>query len=404
VPDARVKRRSGQFGIGFKHAVGWLWGKTTVRTMQAGLSGTVYVNWEEWARSNDWDALPNPITRPYAGPSGLAIRCDRIDRAAPSPDQLGALTREAAFLFNPALRRDVQIICAVRRGAKIQWNPVAAPERTDVVERGLTVQGKGLTINVGIVPSAYPNPRPGLHYYRAHRLIKAMSTLGCGRVNPARIFGWVELDRAWRVSIHKDDIVDPAVDAMALAIEEAIREVLDKAGTIAEVIAVHNLETELSARLTGALGAGGGTRSPSEPRAEDDSEDDAIPPRIKPKRRAPPSPSEALRERIKRGGIRVLFGEFEPAKGIGFVEANPLTIHLNKAHAQVARVLQQKQHHLQLGGAHQLAVSLLAYYVAEDERGKQLVLPKMGEAIGASRAEAYSLALGNFLGILHDDL
>src|SRR5262249_37324447 len=47
VPHAGVKRRSGEYGVGFKHAMGWMWGILNIRSCRDGLEGDVEMDWDD---------------------------------------------------------------------------------------------------------------------------------------------------------------------------------------------------------------------------------------------------------------------------------------------------------------------------------------------------------------------
>lgn len=395
VPHARKRGKlSGQFGVGFKDATGWLWGKTTVTSYHRGLMGRVEVNWERWAKSQSWE-LDDPSIQQSQRHSGLTVRCSQIERSAPTEKQMGSLVRDLSFMFYPAISDGVKIVSTLN-GSKSQWGTYPIPERTDVILRDISVKGKKISIDVGIVPSEIPNPKSGLNYYRAHRLIKAGSVLGCGQANVSRIFGMIRLDRDWRISPDKSEIVDPHIDDMSEAIENVIRPLLDKAGKMAEVIAIKNIETELSMLLTSSITARpnntGDDVAPEKDKEYSEDEEKKSPSRREKKRPRVPS-SRDLTSSIRRGGVRVMIVDDPESEkpGIGWVESQPLVVKLNKANDQVKRVLALKKYHDVLGGAHQLAVSLLAFYMAtkvgEDEKG---YMPD----------EVFSLRLGEYLGLL----
>jgi hypothetical protein len=238
-----------------------------------------------------------------------------------------------------------------------------------------------------------------LHYYRAHRLIKAGSTLGCGRVNPSRIFGWVELAHEWYLSPLKDEITDPAVDQLEQQVEATIRPVLDKAGTLAESLHLQALESELSARLTDRLQTLARTEKAQRgPRQHQSGTVSPTHSGRRHQRAAHTQPGESLLDKAKRGGVKVVFVEMPLASGIGTVDTQPLCVKMNTAHPQVQRVLQRR--HDVIGGGFQLAVALLAFRAAVDKQIQQEQFPFMRNL--DDEHNAFAVALGEFMSGLDD--
>lgn len=402
-PHPGQRHRSGQYGVGFKHATGWMWGDMEVTSCDGHVTGKLSMRWEEWARSGDEWELPDPIFSDTPGaPSGVRIHCRHMLRRSPDKETRENLVRELSFLFNPALRRGVRIECQYRNQPAVTFAPFAAPERTDVIEGRLEVGGKPVTVNVGLVPSHIPNPRNGLHYYRAHRLVKAGSQLGCGPTNPARVFGWVELDRAWLLSIHKNEITDPLREELGQAIEAFCRPVLDKAGREAEQLALRDIEDELSALLTERMRAKrqspGETKTPRKP-----SPGTQRPGGGRHRNAAQTQKGAGLIDQAKYGGVRVFLVDLDTeSQGVGLIETGSgIVIKINQRHPQVAWLIAHRSQML-FDGIHYLAVSLLAHHEAsaptKNKHGQmqwaflrhQTVAPDM----------MFSVALGEFLATL----
>jgi Histidine kinase-, DNA gyrase B-, and HSP90-like ATPase len=401
-PNGRRRRTSGEYGLGFKWAIGWHWGRTRVVSAHGGRVAHVIVDLEDWAESDRWD-LPDPeIGVGDAGSHGLMVECQGI-RETPTREDYQKLIADLEFKFAPALRSGKRIESTWREQRKI-WTATAPPDRTDVIEQDLEVAGKRVHLNVGIVKEGVPNLKSGLHYYRVHRLVMPGSSFGCGTTNTARLFGWIELDKAWRLTPLKDGLTDPATPALQAAIEACLAPVLAKAGKQADVLAVQGLETELSLLLTERLSA-----------LERDEREKRQPPMNQTGRREPTGtggrrnrasqrqPGETLLRQVKHGGIRVHIKEMDHP-GVGKVERDPLVIHINKCHPNVARTIRLRPNEA-LGGAYRIAVELLAFEAAMDDqadRQGQLKMEFIRKLTGPS-ADRFSVALGYFMSILQDE-
>lgn len=394
----RRKKILGRYGIGLKEACGRLWGQTEIASVRDGIRAQMAVRWDEWAKSNIW-TLPDPmVSQAPPQAKGTEIICTRIDKSTPRSDEFDRLMKELAFVFSPAIRRGIQITYAMR-GRRKSAERFETPERTDVLVGDIDVDGKRAHVSIGIVPEGIRNDRSGLHYCYGHRVILAGSNLGCGPFNTSRIFGWVELDDSWRLAKHKNEITDVAREALASAIERFCTPVLIKAGQIADVVALQELDLAATEALRADLDlfARQGAR---DDKAIRDSSVESKPGSVDPKstgRRhndaANRQPGASLLPKGIRNQLRIQHGDLPDEAGLGFFDKEARVIKINTAHP-IVRHLISEQRISGFGGTHQIAITLLVQRAAIDETVRGL-LPFMRSI--NDEMNRFSVALGQIM-------
>lgn len=386
------RRQSGQFGIGFKHATAWLWGRVDIETWRDGRHYTHSMNYEDWAKSGSWH-LDDPIEyEMYANDQhrGLFVICSNIQRDAPKLDSLGDLINELSFDFYPALQRGIEIEI-IHTSRIYSWKVFTPPIRTDVIKTTLAINGKTAFIDVGIVPESVVNIQSGLHYFRAHRLVKRGSSLGCNGVNPSRIFGLIELDRKWGITPHKDDLDDRDVDELASKVEEAIRPILEKAGKMADILSIREIENNLSDRFNEAISG----PSTKEKRNSNGGQEGTVTPKHSGRKRRKfknTQPGNAVEDKARSGGVRIVLDESSEDGAIGRVEHTPLTIHVWRNHEAIIKQLKNNDYEL----CYSIAMALYSNaYALADPNG---VFPSMRHLVSDNHPEKlFAIALGRLL-------
>jgi hypothetical protein len=195
----------GCYGVGLKEAACWLWGELYIETRHKDIVRRAKVNWERLASSDNWECPDDTQHTATAGePMGTRLSFASIRRTTPDHKRI---IDDLSYTFSPALRAGKQIVIAFPRKADEPCQAWQSPPRENVVQDEFTVNGKAVRIDVGIVKSGHPNPRPGFSFCYRHRVI-LNSALGSKGRSVSRICGFVDLGTGWALSKNKTDIVN----------------------------------------------------------------------------------------------------------------------------------------------------------------------------------------------------
>jgi len=245
--------RLGRYGIGKAVAI-WVGGdKSTmsVSSTHGGVTRSITVDWAHMA-ANNWQ-IESPTER-EAGDSdiGTSIYIRPIVRKFPTGKQWDDLVSEIGYLYSKAIKRGgVQIAFKSPRtkGKEIpvlRWE--LPPFEDGIVDTQVSVGGKTARVYCGIVREGHPNPRSGLTYSHAFRVIISATQCGCGDHNVSRICGFVDLDNSWPLTKNKNGISAGAEELYA-EVERTCHNVLVRADSAGRNLTVRALAEKASERL-----------------------------------------------------------------------------------------------------------------------------------------------------------
>lgn len=236
--------RLGRYGVGLKDAACWLWGEMRIETVFRGLTTYARVNWDNLSKQSNWE-IDDPHT--YK-PTEELPRGTRLHfKHTKNRPGLDALSTELGYTFWPALSSGRQIILSGPRGTRIACVAWTQPPLSDIIEDSFQIDGKSVTLRVGIVPPDDSNPYCGFNFAYGHRNI-CNSSLGCSPLSPDRICGVVRLGEGWRLSTNKTAICDDQ-ESLAAALFARCKPILEKAQTQAETLFNHELEMSVTQSL-----------------------------------------------------------------------------------------------------------------------------------------------------------
>lgn len=249
----------GTYGVGAKDA--WLWcgGIIDIDSVHAGKRSTLHVDYRD-VQANGWKC-DDPVIAESTASSYMKIRLGLRDgKRVPTPDAFDRL----AFLFTPALRRGLQI---VNSGGQIKkaLEPASLPHLQESVNAEFDIDGKSVTINIGIVPEGEKMRHGPFWLQYGHRIIDSVSlgaSSGSVSYSTLRVGGVIELGKGWRLTKNKDDLSE-LNNRLGDAIFCRIESLLKKGETLSESIESQALRTELETALNQAVASAADRRKES---------------------------------------------------------------------------------------------------------------------------------------------
>lgn len=237
-------RGLGMYGVGLKDA--WLSSgdRIDIVTVHAGKKTTISVDIRDI--SDTWQG-PDPVVEDSSEKPGTVIVLHlRAGRNIPSDD----VFRKLALIFSPAIVQGLQIVRIVSGKSK----PLAAvplPEFSESVQDTFDVNGKPVSLHVGILkPESRMAEGPFCFAYR-HRIIEA-SSLGAKSMSCMAMGGMITLGDGWEFTKNKDGIAENC-DALEDAIYSRIRHLLIKANKMAMDVQSDQIRTELESMVNSAV-------------------------------------------------------------------------------------------------------------------------------------------------------
>lgn len=242
-------RGLGMYGVGLKDA--WLSSGDRVEI------STVYGKQKTTLDVDIHNIKLCPVTGKWQGPDPVQVETDekpgtlitlhlRPGRNIPSED----VFRKLSFVFSPAIVQGLQIVRIVNGKSK----PLAAvplPEFSESVQDTFEVNGKSVSINIGILkPESRMAEGPFCFAYR-HRIIEANS-LGSKSMSCMAMGGMVVLGDGWEFTKNKDSISENC-DALEDAIYDRIKHMLIKANKMAMDVQSDQIRTELELLMNTAV-------------------------------------------------------------------------------------------------------------------------------------------------------
>lgn len=239
----------GRYGVGFKEAAGWLWGRTKVTSFHDRKSRQLIIDWEREARRGKAHDTVAPVTFLKGDRSvyHTKVECDGTDRKMPNPDVLTRIIRQLEHTYRPALEGGLSIQLRRAEDAPIVLQAAPWPLATaDVqhVDETIMIEGRLCTLHAYL--AADDVMFPGIHFALQGR---AMGR--CLPVESNRLYGWVHLGPEWEVGKNKTEITDPLKGVLVKAIEEVCAPLLAAARKQHLAAVIQDLVLDLNPYLDG---------------------------------------------------------------------------------------------------------------------------------------------------------
>lgn len=371
----RHDRHSGQglgrYGIGAKDA--WLSTGPVIEidSVHCGVRRHLRVDVRELAKS-DWDVADPSETLCDILP-GTDVRITlKAGTAAPSWQ---SLTERLGWTFAPALLKGRQIVFRDTK-TPTPLAPVIQPPLLNAVSSSFDIDGKHVDINIGTLPPGVKMKfNPFWIQYR-HRVIKD-SFIGLNGRCIGKVAGTITLGEGWRLAKNKDELIDDS-NALADAIYERIKHILDECEATTEQLVTDAIKTELEGLLNAALlsakrekrdaGESTGTRFPADTGKR----------RTKSAQTTDNPGSVLESERAKRRGFSMAFVEEEETH-FGRFDALGKLVVLNLCHPVIAAARRIDDRHGMLSAA----CVVLANHDATTDGGQKLLGCSVGDFQGA---------------------
>lgn len=315
----------GRYGAGGKHAMIWMWGQTTVKTMHNGIAKSIGpIDWDKIA--NHGHSLPSEqIISDHD--SGTIIRCQNISRR--SPDYAKLLT-DLGRLYTPGIEQGRKIVLQAKpRGAQVAL-PTRWPETVKEQEALLDIYGRSVHVKMGIVRDGHTNPYcNGFSFEHRCRVIRE-STLGANGYSVGRIAARITIGREWVLSTHKDELNDTDIkEALGVAIHSKFADLMREASEQAMTFEEQAFLNELTGMLHDSIGA-----NRRESRGEGTTHGTAEPADTKRKRRTAKESTEqvgsVLGRPLKRNGFTIeKYHAGKDSNTVGTFDADGCRIRIN---------------------------------------------------------------------------
>jgi hypothetical protein len=237
----------GMYGVGAKGAAMRLSDRMQIDTIYHGKASSLSVDWAQLEKSGSW-RIAAPSVRDATGePSGTVIVLDPIlsDRSTPRE----ATWKQLGLTFMPALNSGLQIV-AVVRAQRIAIQPAAIPLMSECVEDRFDVNGRQVTIRIGIRQEGAAATFEKFALCYGHRCL-CLTDIGTGTYNASRMTGRIDLGEGWRPNTYKDGL--NGLDVLADPIFERIKPLLEKADKMARVVHCDQILSQVETMINSNL-------------------------------------------------------------------------------------------------------------------------------------------------------
>jgi hypothetical protein len=193
---------------------------------------------------NNWE-YDDPAITPTAEKPYTILRFRlRKDKKYPSKSEFESL----AWVFTPAISSGRSITtCKADRNSVL--TPSILPPMTDCVRDTFDVDGRKISIEIGIVKKGHSMSRGPLWLIFGHRVIDK-TNLGCGNYSTMGIGGSITLDEVWKPFLTKNkDGMTADLDNVGAAILQRIEPLLKHAQSISEDVESAKMRHELEGML-----------------------------------------------------------------------------------------------------------------------------------------------------------
>ena len=222
--------QTGEFGVGLKDFVIWLWGTFSVRTINSGSVYTTRVHLPTWVSDPDPDFYFTAKERraPVGAEPGTRIVLEAFDRKRPSETQWTELMQRLAFLYTPSLQSGIAI---QSKWFDQGWQSLA-PYRPDYVGETIYANeafgaGKHATLRA-VLLSPGVHAHSGIQITRGPRINEVDSPLGIGKYSRSGVYVDVQLQpkSEWALSTNKEELDDPVREELGEWIYSVIHPLL----------------------------------------------------------------------------------------------------------------------------------------------------------------------------------
>lgn len=239
----------GTYGVGAKDA--WLWcgGIIDIDSAHAGQRSLLRVDYRD-VQKNGWKC-EDPKTSSHVGLPYTKLKLALRDgKHQPNNEAFDRL----AFIFTPALQRGLQIVRS-SGGVGKPLVPAVLPQLQETVADTFEVEGKTVSINIGILPEGQKMRHGPFWLQYGHRIIDSTSlgaSNGTTAYSTLRVGGVIVLGKGWRLTKNKDDLSE-LNERLNDAIFVRIEALLKKGETLAESIESQSLRNELETTINASV-------------------------------------------------------------------------------------------------------------------------------------------------------
>lgn len=268
-----VKNKVSRYGIGAKDGFLWVGGPTEVCSVRDKGDGTheAYVVELDWDSYQDVWKYPAPADGELAlkkcrragiDGTGVALLMPDYDRNM-GPSAVLRLIENLNSIYWPAVESGIEI--SVSFVQRRRYGGLLEGKRLPVFIEGKQCDdevkledGRSIRILAGLFnPAEYQTSSPGVEYLFGHRVLIPAGGTGCGEMPYENLYGRVYLlgeKTEWRVSTNKTGLHDTDRRAVAQAVYDHIRPLLESAAS-GEFDALRDraFEEDLSEELTLAM-------------------------------------------------------------------------------------------------------------------------------------------------------
>ena len=239
----------GMYGVGLKDA--WLFAgnRIEIYSTRNGERSFVAADVSEMISNKSWKIADPQVSKAENEVSGTSIHLFLSGRRKPQPNTMSKL----AWAFTPALLQGKQIAHRSGRGKAKTLAPIQLPPFADSVADSFDINGKQVSIEIGIVADGQKMENGPFWIQYKHRNL-AISSIGIGPgFDGRRMGGVIRLGDGFAITKNKDDFDDHKED-LHDAIHDRIKMLLQKAEQLCLDVESRALTTELESRINDAIG------------------------------------------------------------------------------------------------------------------------------------------------------
>lgn len=241
----------GMFGVGLKDAWLWLSDTFSIRTTRDGKTIRLTAGVSQWTQVDGRWVGPDPVVNAaLSGEVGTALTFGPLyrNRTAAGDEAISKL----GVTFMPALNSGKQIVVVRKNGGRKAIVAFRLPAMQESIEETFIVDGKSVTIQIGIAQEGEQIIEPGFLVCYKHRVIKSGSQIGTKHYNASRMVGRIVLGSGWALTPHKNDFSDYS-DELADAVYERISGMLAKEDQMSDALESNAIRSELESMLNSSL-------------------------------------------------------------------------------------------------------------------------------------------------------
>lgn len=235
----------GMYGIGVKDAWMWMSNDIAIRTTKDGITTTLKVSRDKIQQVDGRWVCADPCTRPATqGEIGTRIEFGPLyaNRKTAQQDTFDRL----AITFMPAILAGKQVV-RVAKGKRQPLVPYRLPAMQEAIEESFDVNGRPVSIHIGIAQDGERIEHPGFLICFRHRVIK-VSDIGTKHYNAERMIGRVVLGHGWALTPHKNDFAEHS-DELEDAIFRRIESMLARSEEMSDIVESNAIRAELESMV-----------------------------------------------------------------------------------------------------------------------------------------------------------